>query len=171
MRKISREELGSLIKQERISKRLARELRFVPKEIQDWDSRDFLAISNKSGSEGILLLDVNGFYLIPYVLTKSISGNHSGWLRPITCDLCLTWQSGASSARITMTRKADNHTFTYLCCANLFCSLHVRDLTDNAILSRTHLREDITVENRIKRHQKRMLEIIKILDQKPITMS
>lgn len=143
---VSREEFAAQLRTTNIKPRLVRELRFVPEEIGDWEYRDFLAVLTKSKNAGVLLYEDS---TIPFALGKRKPGV-SGRVEAIICDLCATWQRGSNSAVITFT-KSDTSTASYLCCADLNCSLHVRGLTDVGLLARTQLREDIVPERRIER--------------------
>ena len=168
MKSLTREQFSSLLKEQRIKTRLVRELRFNPDEITDWDDREMLAVGTRSSAEGLLLVQTDSFYVIPYELNTGIADKTSGRSKPITCDFCYTWQRGGNAARITFRRASDNHTFSYLCCGDLRCSLHVRNLTPESILSRTQLHEDITTEQRIVRHMRKLDEVILTLGAKPI---
>lgn len=155
MNPIGREQLQERISAARIKPRLARELRFVPEEITDWQQRDFLAVLTKSKNEGVLLYEG---YVAAFRIEKRKPGA-SGRVEPIICDLCATWQRGSSSATITFVR-SDKSTISHLCCADLACSLHVRGLTNAGRLARTQLREDITPERRIARLHTRLRTIL-----------
>jgi hypothetical protein len=146
MNSLSREEFTQRIGAARLKPRLVRELRFVSEEITDWEQRDFLAILTKSKNEGVLLY---GDSTIPFEVSKRKSGA-KGRIEPIICDLCATWQRGSNSAVISFTSR-DKSTVSYVCCADLDCSLHVRGLTNEGKLARTQLREDITSQCRIER--------------------
>ena len=75
------------LKNTRIKPRIIRELRYVPSEIVHPESRDFLAIMNKSRSEGVLLFE-DQFY--PFSLAKKAAST-SGRTDGIICDICATW--------------------------------------------------------------------------------
>ena len=98
----------------------------------------------------------------------AVADKATGRSKPITCDFCLTWQRGSNAGRITFERASDKHKFTYLCCGDLQCSLHIRGQTPQAMLSRTQLREDTTVEQRIARLQERVMRIITTLGAEPV---
>lgn len=146
MNSLTREEFTRRMDAATIKPRLSRELRLVPEEIANWEQRDFLAVPTKSKNEGVLLY---GDHTTAFMLSKRKPGA-SGRIEPIICDLCATWQRGSNSATITFMR-SDKSTVSYLCCADLDCSLHVRGLTPASKLARTQLREDITLERRIQR--------------------
>lgn len=143
---LSREELIELLKDHRISKRLMRDLRYVPEEITHPESRDFLTITNKSLSEGVLLYED---YAVSFSLAKR-SANRSGRVEAIICDICATWRRGTGSAVLTF-KKSATRSASFLVCLDLDCSLHVRDMTEASKLSRTQLREHITPEARVER--------------------
>lgn len=138
--------LRELLKDARIKPRIIRELRYVPSEILHSESRDFLVIMNKSRSEGVLLFE-DLFY--PFSLTKKAASS-TGRIDGIICDICATWQRGSNAARITLP-KDEKTTVSYLVCADLDCSLHVRDMTPDSKLSRVQLREHISPQDRATR--------------------
>jgi len=150
----TREELTKLLTATRISKRILRDLRYVPEEITYPDERDFLAIMNKASSEGVLLYDET---VIPFLLSKR-TANHAGRTEAIICDICATWQRGTNSAVLTLRRSAERSS-SYLVCADLDCSLHVRDMADASKLSRSQLRENVTIPERIARLETRLRAI------------
>jgi len=155
MNSLTREEFTQRMDAATIKPRLARELRFVPEEITNWERRDFLAVLTKSKNEGVLLY---GDHTAAFMLSKRKPGA-SGRIEPIICDLCAMWQRGSNSATIAFTR-SDKTTVSYLCCTDLNCSLHVRGLTAAGKLARTQLREDITPEHRIERLHMRLTRIV-----------
>ena len=146
------------MKEERISKRLVRDLRYIPEEITHVSERDFLTVTTKSGNEGVLLFND---LVIQFTLGKR-RPNAAGRVEAIICDICATWQRGTNSGLLIF-KKTSTHTVSHLVCADLDCSLHVRDLTDASKLSRTQLRESITPEGRIARLQDRLAKILKEL--------
>jgi|ADGO01.1.fsa_nt_gi hypothetical protein len=160
MNSLDRESFAVLLKQERIKPRLARELRFVPEEIDNWNDLDMLAIAARSKNEGVLLIQTDNLYVIPYELSIGLKDIATGRAKPVVCDFCYTWQQGGKSGRITFRRESDGHTFTYLCCADLRCSLHVRSITSEAAFSRTQLHEDLTTEQRIARLKDNLKQLV-----------
>lgn len=147
----TRDELAQTLKQHRVSRRLVRDLRYVPEEVTDANEREYLAITTKSGNEGVLLY---GAQLVSFTLAKR-SPNQNGRIEAIICDICATWQRGTNSAVLSF-KKSDKKTVSYLVCADLDCSLHVRGLTAASTLSRTQLREQIDVGGRIARLHNRL---------------
>lgn len=168
MKRISREQFRALLKERRVRPRIVRDVRFAPEDIADWDDWDMLAVPTKSGNEGVLLAQTDALYVLPYELNTDVKDNATGRTKPITCDLCYTWQRGGKAGRITFTRASDGHTFTYLCCGDLRCSLHVRGKTPEAALSRAQLPEDITTERRIARLQTHVGTIVEKLGVRPV---
>lgn len=153
MKKFTREEVASLP----VKPRLKRELRFVPEEISDWNDRDFIAVMNKSKTEGVLVTELGGQCYAPFRLQKR-AANSKGRVEAIICDFCSTWQRGSNSTVISFQKEKGSVSF--LVCGDLLCSLHVRGNTDAAKLSRTQLRETISVENRILRLQAKLETIL-----------
>jgi hypothetical protein len=157
---ITREEFAELASS--LKPRLRRELRFVPEEITAWEDRDFLAVTNKQGNEGILIVPFAHKKTAPFSL-QARKPNASGRVEAIICDICATWQRGTHSAVITFPVDAAR-SVSFLCCADLLCSFHVRGKTTAAQLSRTQLREQITTEGRIMRLKERLTAILAIYD-------
>jgi len=147
----TRQELETRLKDAHISKRLMRDIRYVPEEINNVDKRDLLTITTKSGNEGVLIF---GDHLVQFSLERR-RPNTAGRVEAILCDICATWQRGTNSAVLTF-KISSTHTISHLVCADLDCSLHVRDLTDASKLSRTQLRESITPDGRIARLHERL---------------
>ena len=145
MEPLSRDHFSDLLRQARVKRRLVRELRFVPEAITDWSDRGFIAVSTRSGNEGVLV--TYDTKCLPYTLSRRT--NPSGRVAPITCDICMTWQRGTNSAILTF--ETHEGTISFLVCADLACSLHVRTITPEAVLSRAQLQEDLTNEDRIQR--------------------
>lgn len=154
----TKQELEIRLKDTRVSKRLVRNLRYVPEEITHSSERDFLAVTTKSGNEGVLLY---GETILQFGMERR-RPNAAGRVEAIICDICATWQRGTNSAILTI-KKDSSHTISHLVCADFDCSLHVRDLTDASKLSRTQLREHITPEARIDRMRDRLSKILKEL--------
>lgn len=168
MMQFTADELSSILKEQRIKPRIIKNLRFNPDPDLNWNDLDIYAVSTRSNAEGVLLIDIGELYVIPYELMTKTQDNTTGQTKPITCDLCFSWQSGSNSARITFTRTSDNHKFTYLCCADLKCSLHVRNLTPQGLLSRTQLHEDINTDDRIARLKMKTYKILQTLNATPL---
>lgn len=156
MSPVTREQFGELTKS--LKQRLRRELRFVPEEITDWQDRDFLAVTNKQGNEGVLIIPFLNDAVVPFSL-QTRKPNAKGRIEAIICDICATWQRGPHSAVITFA-DGDRRTVSFLCCADLDCSLHVRDKTAAAKLSRTQLHEQILPTDRIARLKQRLEAMI-----------
>lgn len=152
MKQFDRETLIALLKAHRVKPRLIRDIRFVPDEVGYWPEREMLAVFTKSGNEGVLLIEQDGILtVLPFERGKRIVDTRTGRSKPITCDFCKTWQRGSNAATISFPQPGGSK--GYLCCADLDCSLHVRDLTPQSALSRTQLYEDIDVPRRIARLQ------------------
>jgi len=150
----TKDELTKLLTAARISKRIIRDLRYVPEGITYPEERDFLAVMNKASAEGVLLY---GERVIPFLLSKR-SANRAGRVEAIICDICATWQRGTNSAVLTLKRSSERSS-SYLVCADLDCSLHVRDMTNASKLSRSQLREHVTIPERIARLETRLRAI------------
>jgi len=157
MNAMGRDEFTNLVKAAGVKLRLQRELRYVPEEITDWQDRDFLAVTNRSGNEGVLVAPLDGQHVAVFGLQKR-TANSTGRVEAIICDLCATWQRGSNSA--VMTFEKERSSVSFLVCADLACSAHVRGKTAAATLSRAQLREDISVEGRVERLRDRLTRIV-----------
>lgn len=167
MQYFDRDAFAQLLKLNRVKPRLVRDLRFNPVPSEDWDLYELLPIKTRSENDGLLLIESHSLYVAPYEITIGITNKSTGRSKPVTCDFCLTWQQGSKAARITFARPTDDHRLTYLCCADLACSLHVRSLTPDSTLSRTQLREDVTPEQRVARLQRRLEQLVAKLNLEP----
>lgn len=152
MKALDLETLPEMFASHGVSKRLIRELKYVP--IDDIEDRDFAVVYNRQKSAGVLIFD--GLPL-QFSLEKR-KASSKGRVEPIICDLCKTWRRGSESALITFRRRGAS-SVTYLCCGDLDCSLHARGQTKVAVLSKTQLREQVDTEARIKRLQDKLREI------------
>jgi hypothetical protein len=165
MRSITAAQFALLLKEARVKTRLQQELRFNLGQAHDLTEREFIAVSDQSHSKGVLVLDVRErLYLTAYELARTASGSHTGRTKPITCDLCFTWQDGSNAGRISFLRASDQHIVTVLCCADLACSDHVRGKTLASQLSRTQLREDLTNDQRSERLVSKLDALVKLLN-------
>lgn len=168
MKSIKRDEFEELVQRAVVRPRLRRELRFVPEAIADWDERELLAVADRTGNNGVLLIELDGeLFVAPYRLLSRIA-DKTGRAKPITCDFCYTWQRGGKAGRITFTRLSDGHSLTFLCCADLACSIHVRNKTPESLLSRTQLHEDIDADGRARRLQTKLRGLVATLGLLPV---
>lgn len=160
MKEIDRDTLITLLKERRVKPRLIRDIRFVPAEISHWSERELLAIFTKSGNGGVLLIELDAILtVLPFERGGRIVDTRTGRSKPVTCDFCKTWQRGTNAAMISFPQP-DGSSKGFLCCADLNCSLHVRDLTPQATLSRTQLHEDIQTEGRVARLRKSISNVL-----------
>lgn len=155
MHRVGREEFAERVARARIKPRLRKILRFVPEEITNWEARDFVAVTDKSGNEGVLLYQDE---TVPFMLSPRVA-RAGGQVAAVICDICATWRRGPESAVLTLP-KGDNRSVSYLVCADLQCAFHVRGMTDAGILSRSQIREDITPDRRIERLRERLAAIL-----------
>jgi hypothetical protein len=79
-----------------------------------------------------------------FVVGKKVS-DKSGASKPIICDLCKTQRSNGDTRLVTFYRSdlppSRQHDISWLCCKDLMCSAHVRNLTHASLISRSQLRE------------------------------
>jgi hypothetical protein len=161
MNAINKEEFTKILDEANIKLRLKRELRFVPEEINGWEDYDFIAIMNRSRSEGVIVVPFDKMRVVPFELQKMTANKETGRKAAIICDICATWRRGSEAAVISVRNLHDRRISTsFLCCEDLLCSLHIRNKTPAAMLSRTQLREQITDEARIARLQVNLRKII-----------
>ena len=165
MQTLTSDRFDQLIKDPSVSPRLRRELRFVPSvgtlTDQDYLEREMVAVHDRSGQTGVLIIETDATHVIPYALTRGIKDSQTGRGKPVICDFCKTWQSGSHAGRITFRpdRRLEN-SFSYLVCADLDCSAHVRSKTAASARSRTQLHEDIDDARRIERLQESLRALV-----------
>ncbi len=159
MRHLTVHTFSDLLDTHDIKKKIASELKFNPEAIRDWGERDFIAITDRHHSKGVLVVDLDTMFLVPFRLQMRKASSVTGRVEAVICDLCSTWQRGSNSAVITFDR-SDRSSLSYLCCADLLCSLHIRDVTPQAKLSRTQLREQTTPDRRIERLRENLKKIV-----------
>lgn len=162
MQQLTKDEYNVLITRVPLPSRLRRELRFIPEEVADWQDRDFLVVTNRSRSEGVIITAFEKQYVVPFRLYPRTAGA-SGRIEAVICDFCATWQRGTHTAAIRFQKQKSSVSF--LVCADLRCSLHVRDKTPEAALSRTQLRENISTEQRIERLKRHLQAILRDSEQ------
>lgn len=157
MKAITREAFAAAMKAAGIKLRMRRDIRFVPEEITDWNDRDFLAVTNRGNNEGVLIAPFEKLYVASFELRKR-SPNTTGRVEAIICDFCATWQRGSHSAVISFQK--ERASVSFLCCADLLCSLHVRNKTTASKLSRVQLRESNSCDDRVKRLRTKLETIL-----------
>ena len=175
MRALNLDTFADLIQLAHVKARLRRELRFtsstdsIPTE--EWPELELVAVSDRSGNEGVLLIELDAqLYVVPYELSIRMADLQTGRSKPVICDICNTWQSGANSARITFTHTKSLHKIGFLCCADLACSRHVRSKTKASILSRTQLHEDLNNAQRVDRLKRKLQGLAERLDLQPVSI-
>lgn len=173
---LTQEVFQRLLDQAPLRPRVKREVRFMKSISQlsedDWAETELLAISDKAGNRGVLVLQVHEaeVYLASYALSRGLVSS-TGKAQPIICDFCRTWQTGSRSGSITLDKPGrDAGSITFLCCADLQCSRHVRNLTAAAKTSRSQLREDMTSEQRVERLKQRIEEVGALLGLTPLAL-
>jgi len=166
MQTLNLDQFNQLLLSTPIKPRLKRDLRFVTSTSgmneSDWRVREFINITDRTGKRGILLIELEGqLSILPYELSIGLRSQYNGRLSPIICDFCRTWQAGSNAGSISFNKQPRSlDSVTYLCCADLACSLHVRTQTDAAIKSRAQLREDLTNDQRVERLRAKLQTII-----------
>lgn len=117
---------------------------------------------------GLLFLLSDGALYVTKISKSSITADKSGRLKPIICDLCYTRMPGSKIAKVTAIRKTDSHSFTWLMCNDLNCSLHSREKTTESEDSKKILGENITIDQRISRLEKHIKNIVSTLHLQPL---
>lgn len=164
MKKLSLLEFNELVTQISIKPRLKKELRFVTSteniSDEEWRERELLPITDRSGNKGVLLISLDtGFIVLPYELKTGITSSSTGRSQSVICDFCQTWQNGNKSGSITFAKSRTSNV-SYLCCADLKCSMHVRNKTEESHTSRAQLREDMSIDQRVERLKIRIKSFI-----------
>lgn len=157
-----------------VKPRIRADLKFVTSTAalaDDWSEYEVLSVGDKSGRNGVLLLQPGEkLYAAPYELIPITASATTGRAQAIICDFCYTWQRGSNAASITLTHASTKRGIRFLCCGDLKCSSHVRTETKAAVLSRTQLHENLTDDDRVFRLKERILDKIQNLDLKPISL-
>jgi hypothetical protein len=163
---ITKPQFEQLLRATRLPARYTRDLRFTTS-LERYDpallpDAEMIAITDKSGNQGVLLVDLGQLRLVPFELVRNTAT--SGRTKSVICDFCTTWRSGSESARIVFPYGRTASSVRFLCCADLRCSEHVRGHTSAAIKSRTQLREDISDDARLQRYRANLQRILDQLD-------
>ena len=174
MRELSLEDFNQLLNSAAIRPRIVREIRFIPRikhlTNDDWASTELLAVPDRSGNKGVLIIALgDAYYVAPYEVSTGIT-SATGKAQPIICDFCRTWQTGSRSGSITFRIDRAGSSIGYLCCSDLLCSQHVRSKTFAAKTSRSQLREDLTDTQRVARLCSRLEVLAKRLNLAPVTL-
>ena len=162
MRKITQSQLEDILKKGRYNKKLLAELRLGILDSLDWSNLDFLTLSNKSGGKGLLFYEEDDRLTVASYKIIRKTASQSGQNKAMICDICNTWQRGEAVGFMTIEDPSNRQRITgcYVC-LNLECSLHIRDLTNQGLLSRTQLRENLDVASRIARLHKNLRAILR----------
>ncbi len=153
MKRLTNEELVSIIKQSTISSSLKRKLKIATDDVE-WRDSNFILIKEKSPTKGVLVYQDNAnYYVLRYQLSPLPVSPITGKRSVIICDFCSTWHGSGTSSSVTFDVSAikDGTSLSFLCCRELACNDNVRNKTNTAHLSRAHLRENISDEERIER--------------------
>lgn len=138
----------------------------------EWIDRELFNLPTKDNNAGILFIELDGrLYGAPYELAV-IRDALTGRSKPVICDFCKTWQAGGRAASISFrTKRRSFNSIGLLCCADLQCSLHVRNKTDAAKVSRSQLREDITTDDRVERLHQKLAAVVERLALSQLTQN
>jgi hypothetical protein len=110
---------------------------------------EIVPLFDRSRTNGVLIGVVDELVYASKFNVSNAVRDSSGRLKPAICDLCCT-QQASGGVRIVNFPSHNRYT-PYdakgrLMCADLRCSLHIRDLTAESTSSRVSLRETETVE-------------------------
>lgn len=172
MKAISIQQANDILAAKKVQKALVRRLRLsLLAEISEkhWSNLELFALPTKDAKAGVLFIELDGqLFCAPYEINR-VASTLNGRSKPVICDFCKTWQAGERSGSITFrTRRASLDSVSFLCCLDLECSLHVRDLTEASKVSRSQIREDISTEYRIERLKNKLTLVVKRLQFEPI---
>ena len=172
MKIISIKLANEIITKLKVSKNLQKRLRlsaFGDMTESEWKLYEIIGMPTKDGAAGILFIGIdNSLYATAYEI-GTVGSKSTERSKPIICDFCKTWQTGGRAGSITFrTERRSLNSIGFLCCLDLQCSLHVRNLTTSAKTSRVHLREDITQDYRIERLKDRLAVLVERLGLEPI---
>ena len=120
---------------------------------------------------GLLFLQLDGHYFVTKFSKTKFTADKSGRVKPDICDLCYTRLPGSKIALIRCVRASDSHTFSWMVCENLSCSLNARELTEESLDSKKMLGENTSTESKIKRLEKHVTNIVNTLKLMPIRCS
>lgn len=152
---ISKERFQELLLGTGLNKKRRELIRYQPETISHWEDRDFLAVFDRTGNGGVMIYNEQ---MIPFSLAQR-KANAAGRVEAIICDICATWRRGTASGVLNF-KKSTTRAVSYLVCADLDCSLHIRGLTEASKLSKVQLREQITTEAKIERLHNRLGTIL-----------
>jgi hypothetical protein len=170
MRAIDADRYEQAIAASGLKAKYVRELRPKFALVEDWEDREFLPITDRSGNRGVLWVELDDqVYILPFSLSRGIIDKASGRARPVICDLCVTQQPGTLAGRLTITMpSAPESSRGLLCCADLQCSLNVRGKTAASLRSKAQLREGLTPEDRVARLRRRLSDLVRSLGAQPV---
>lgn len=172
MKIISTKLANEIIAKLKISKNLQKRLRLSALSDMseaEWKNYEVIGLPTKDNAAGILFIELeHNLYAIPYEI-GGVGDKSTGRSKPVICDFCKTWQAGGRAGSVTFRpERRSLNSISFLCCLDLKCSLHVRDMTTAAKTSRAQLREDITQDYRIERLKDKLTLLIKRLNLEPI---
>jgi len=133
-----------------------------------WENFELFGVPTKDYQAGVLFIELDEKL---YATSYEIGGlaGKTGLAKPIICDFCKTWQAGGRAGSVTFpTKRRSADSVSFLCCQDLLCSLHVRNLTSAAKTSRSQLREDMTPERRVERLRAKLTVLVNRLNLEPI---
>ncbi len=135
----------------------------------EWSNYELFSVPTKDGAAGIVFIESNGLLYGAAYESSPVKDPVTGRSKSVICDFCKTWQAGGRASYLVFrTKRGSADVIGFLCCTDLKCSLHVRDMTDAAHVSRAQLREDITREQRIERLRRKLNAVVDTLRLTPL---
>lgn len=127
------------------------------------------AIHLEGKLEGLLFLFHDGEYYVSRYSQSLLKADVSGRLKPVVCDFCFTRLPGSKISRASFAVHDTTKRVAWLCCKDFQCSRHARQLTEESLVSSKLIGEDIVVDKKVDRLNRRIAELIAILNLTPIS--
>lgn len=109
-----------------------------------WEQLDFLGWIHRSGHLGFIVFRAES--VVGLVFARSVI--HSKGSRRFMCDICCTLHEQSGVASFTRWNRELTRSRSYMFCADLGCSLYVRDLRKNVC---TQMPETLSKQEKAKR--------------------
>lgn len=174
MKKLSLDQFNALLDSSHLKLRQKKDVRFINSVSsmtdEDWLETELLAVKDRSGNKGLLIIDVGtGLHLVAFEINKLSPSSLTGRSSSIICDFCMTWQAGTRAGSIVFPDVSRSRSSKgFICCLDLDCSRHVRTKTSAAKISRAQLRESLDNDSRVMRLRSRLTTLIDTLRSEPV---
>jgi hypothetical protein len=109
------------------------------------EDTELIAFFSRTKNRGVIFTDTAlGIHTLSFEISKK-AVSKSGTTKPSICDLCFTQRSNGDVRYISFYRadiaESRQRPISWLCCVDLLCSAHVRNMTHASLISRAQLRE------------------------------